>query len=203
MLAGVGAAVAWLVAASEKNSALPSWPVVPFAALAVMGLYGMLAPLLRGWPWNRREPEAKAGHEAMFSSDPDGDLLVEILRLQWHGVQQVLAAVLEVRVTNQTDVEKTFRGVGWRGRFLHLLGEVSLLERQDLERETDSLLRAKPRLLTPQKVIEPKDFIQGWAVHSFDRPADLNVASSAFTLIAEDELRNRYRVEVPEMERRA
>lgn len=48
--AGVSGAIAWLTIADPTSSNEPLWPVFGFTEVAVIGLYGMLAPLLRWWP---------------------------------------------------------------------------------------------------------------------------------------------------------
>ena len=49
-LAG-GGAVAWGLGAAPSHSGIPQWPTFVFAVVAVIGFYGLLAPLLRWWPW--------------------------------------------------------------------------------------------------------------------------------------------------------
>lgn len=41
----------WWVAAEPTHSGLSHWPAIAFAAIALCGLYVMLAPLLSLWPW--------------------------------------------------------------------------------------------------------------------------------------------------------
>ena len=52
MAAGAAGAIGWLAIAEPSSSHEPLWPVYAFSLVAVGGLYGMLAPLLRWWPWN-------------------------------------------------------------------------------------------------------------------------------------------------------
>ena len=44
-------AVAWASAASASKLGLPSWPAIAFGAIAVIGVYGTIAPLARIWPF--------------------------------------------------------------------------------------------------------------------------------------------------------
>jgi len=76
-LAG-GGAIAWLVAASTKGTELPTWPVFPFAAVAVVGLYGVLAPLRSWWPWSRSGNAESLAAEA----DRRADTLTAVLELE-------------------------------------------------------------------------------------------------------------------------
>ena len=48
-----GGAVAWWLAARPATAHIPVWPAYVFAGVACVGLYGMLAPLLKWWPWSR------------------------------------------------------------------------------------------------------------------------------------------------------
>lgn len=50
VLFGTGA-VAWWLAAEPSTSNIPVWPTYVFAGVAAVGLYFVLAPLLRWWPW--------------------------------------------------------------------------------------------------------------------------------------------------------
>ena len=59
LTAGAGAAIAWLAIAEPTTSREPLWPVFAFGALALIGLYGMLAPLLRWRPWHRQTGNAE------------------------------------------------------------------------------------------------------------------------------------------------
>src|ERR1700691_2401519 len=54
MAVGVAGAIAWLAIAEPSTSHEPLWPVLAFGVVAVVGLYGMLAPLLRWWPWHNQ-----------------------------------------------------------------------------------------------------------------------------------------------------
>lgn len=54
-----GGAIAWGVAAASNHSGLPVWPVYPFGAFVIAGLYIALAPLLHRWPWRREESFAR------------------------------------------------------------------------------------------------------------------------------------------------
>lgn len=47
---GAGA-IGWWLASTPATSTIPMWPVYVFVGIAAMGLYGVLAPLLRWWPW--------------------------------------------------------------------------------------------------------------------------------------------------------
>jgi hypothetical protein len=53
MTAGTSGAIAWLAITDPASSHEPLWPVFALAALAVIGIYGMLAPLVHLWPWRR------------------------------------------------------------------------------------------------------------------------------------------------------
>jgi hypothetical protein len=55
MTAAAGGAIAWLAIAEPSTSHEPLWPVYAFAAVAVVGFYGMLAPLLQWWPHGHDE----------------------------------------------------------------------------------------------------------------------------------------------------
>jgi hypothetical protein len=123
--------------------------------------------------------------ESLFSSDPRGDLLVEVLRHEWCDFQDVLVAVLQVRITNQTSWEKRARGIGWQGPF----------PRASSSSQERAALRGKPGL--PRKVIEPKGSIQGWLARGFDRPDDEEVATPSYSLFITDELQHKYRIDVP------
>jgi hypothetical protein len=59
---GAGAAVAWLVAVEPSTASVPVWPVYPFGAVAVVGFYLMLAPLLRLSPWHP-PPDSPKGRQ--------------------------------------------------------------------------------------------------------------------------------------------
>jgi hypothetical protein len=52
MAAGVLGGIGWLAIAEPSSSHEPIWPVYAFGVVALIGLYGMLAPLLRWWPWS-------------------------------------------------------------------------------------------------------------------------------------------------------
>jgi hypothetical protein len=49
--AAAGGAVGWLAIADSGSSHEPLWPAYVLASVAVLGLYWLLAPLLRWWPW--------------------------------------------------------------------------------------------------------------------------------------------------------
>jgi hypothetical protein len=62
---GAAAAIAWLGLTELSSSHEPLWPVYAFSALAVMGLYVMMASLLGLWPWGR-------GRTTIRASGPSG-----------------------------------------------------------------------------------------------------------------------------------
>jgi hypothetical protein len=64
-------AVAWASAASPSGSALPLWPAFAFGAIALVGIFGTIAPLARIWPFHAlRSPaeildeQMRLGHDA-------------------------------------------------------------------------------------------------------------------------------------------
>lgn len=70
-LAG-GGAIAWGLAASPAQSGIPQWPLFVFAVIAAVGFYGVLAPLLRWWPWLETDgPD----HASEHVSTPSNGLL--------------------------------------------------------------------------------------------------------------------------------
>jgi hypothetical protein len=73
MAVAASGAIAWLLAVEPSSSNEPTWPVYGFAAVAVIGLYGMLAPLLRWWPWRNRSANAKMNH---------------LIRREWRGIRR-------------------------------------------------------------------------------------------------------------------
>lgn len=137
------------------------------------------------------------GEHPLAASDAAGELLVEVVRQEWHPFGQLLISVVEVRVTNQTDVRKRFSGIGWLGP-MYFIGSLSAQERRDLAHEEERLVEAKARLLTPQRVLEAKASIQGWVVRSWALPTVPNIATPGYTFIAYDELNREYPVNVPE-----
>jgi hypothetical protein len=129
----------------------------------------------------------------LFSSDPDGELLVELLRQEWHDVRDRLIVVLEVRVTNQVVWEKTIRGFMWQGQFLDATGEPAIRE------SVEALLRGRQRIAAPRDaVIAPKRAIQGWAAEAFRRSDNPDIVSPAYTFTVKDELQHNYRLDVPQ-----
>lgn len=60
MAMGAGGVIAWLLAVQPSSSNVPEWPVYVLAVVAIVGLYGMLAPLLRWWPWHSSALSASA-----------------------------------------------------------------------------------------------------------------------------------------------
>jgi hypothetical protein len=51
MTVGATGVIAWWIAVAPADSKLPAWPIYLFGAVALFGLYCLLAPLLRWWPW--------------------------------------------------------------------------------------------------------------------------------------------------------
>jgi hypothetical protein len=72
MTTAAGGAIGWLAIAEPTSSHEPLWPVFAFGVVAVMGLYGMLAPLLHWWPWHRRTGSAEMNR---------------LMRRQWRGIK--------------------------------------------------------------------------------------------------------------------
>lgn len=84
---GAGA-IAWWLATEPSSSDIPTWPAYLFASLAGAGVYCVLAPLLRVWPWRsdaareRHAGRITAGHsikaganiEAPFGIDAGRDI---------------------------------------------------------------------------------------------------------------------------------
>lgn len=109
---GAGGAVAWLLAVQPSSPDVPKWPVYAFAAVAVVGLYGMLAPLLCRWPW--REPpktrpalhiSAGLGPEFQICTSPETALANKMLATPGGGVRggnavEQITWVLKVAETN-------------------------------------------------------------------------------------------------------
>jgi hypothetical protein len=73
MAVAASGAIAWLLAVEPSSSIAHTWPVCGFAAVAVIGLYGMLASLLRWWPWRNRPANAKMNH---------------LIRREWRGISR-------------------------------------------------------------------------------------------------------------------
>jgi hypothetical protein len=63
-----GGAVAWWLAAKPVTSTIPVWPAYVFAVIAAIGFYGVLAPLLRWWPWIRESETTSARSEQRTSA---------------------------------------------------------------------------------------------------------------------------------------
>jgi hypothetical protein len=61
MAAGAAGAIAWLAIAEPSTTHEPLWPVYAFAAAALVGLYGMLAPLLHWRPWHHQRRSVGGG----------------------------------------------------------------------------------------------------------------------------------------------
>jgi hypothetical protein len=118
MAAGAGGAIGWLAIAEPSSSHEPLWPVFAFGVVAVVGLYGMLAPLLSCWPW-RSPAKARKLTLAIDSLDLSGLGEANLPRLQlWVKATSLGAPTilhdwqLQVRLGEHTQAAEHLAGSG-------------------------------------------------------------------------------------------
>jgi hypothetical protein len=68
---GGGGAIAWLIAANTKGTGLTKWPVIPLAAVGLIGVYVIVAPLRHWWPWTVPALGIEARIGGRFGGDID------------------------------------------------------------------------------------------------------------------------------------
>ncbi len=82
-----GGAIVWWIAAAQSHGGIAQWPVFVFAVVAVIGLYMMVAPLKRWWPWLAPDGPGPAVPHSAVLTRPDGLLpSLRAARREGHGL---------------------------------------------------------------------------------------------------------------------
>jgi hypothetical protein len=187
--------------AVEGSRILGGWRVIIWLALAVSFLV-WLATTELGWTRLQNYLNAHVlGPEGgwlgsrpsipLASSDPDGDLLLEILQEQWHNHGHIAHIVeAKVRITNRSSVPKRISG---RGTYMQLALKIQPASiASDVERIADELRQTKPQIKQYDE-IPPGEHVEGWWVVAMD------FGPPEYQLMIHDELNNEYRVRRPAM----
>lgn len=156
----------------------------------IQQLYVVLSHLKKSAP-NVSEVDPPTENPVLATSDPDGELFVEITEQKWDSLfLEAFILEIQVAITNQTDhpkktiLSKMFFG----GRS----GDVVYPE-MEARREARQRLEGR-RSLADQLVIEPRETISGWMVYALPWSAAPGATPYALSIV--DELNYHYTVKM-------